>query len=72
MIHWTSYDQSLVKRGKILFAYDFLDMWDDNLDRTNENKKGKPPYSFPDYFILYRIYHRIYFHLPFRQTQKES
>jgi hypothetical protein len=32
---------SLVKRGEILFAYDYLDMWDDNLDRMNENKKGK-------------------------------
>jgi hypothetical protein len=71
MIHWTSYDQSLVKRGKILFASDFLDMWDYNLDKMNENKKGKP-YSFPDYFILYRICHRIYFHPHFRQTQKES
>jgi hypothetical protein len=41
VIHWPSYNQSLVKRGEILFAYDYLDMWDDNLDRMNENKKGK-------------------------------
>ena len=39
-VHWPSYNQSLVKRGEILFAYDFLDMWDDNLDRMNENKKA--------------------------------
>ena len=69
MIHWPSYNQSLVRRGEILFAYDFLDAWDDNLDRMNENKKGKP-YSFPDSFLLYIIgYMRIYFHLPYRQTE---
>jgi hypothetical protein len=42
VIHWPSYNQSLVRRGEILFAYDFLDIWDDNLDRINKNKKGKP------------------------------
>ena len=68
MIHWPSYNQSLVRRGEILFAYDFLDAWDDNLDRMNENKKGKP-YSFPDSFIHIIGYMRMYFHLPYRQTE---
>ena len=31
-------------------------------------KKGKP-YSFPDSFILIIGYMRIYFHLPYRQTE---
>jgi len=65
---WPSYNQSLVRRGEILFAYDFLDIWDDNPNRMNENKKGKP-YSFPDSFILIIGYMRIYFHLPYRQTE---
>jgi hypothetical protein len=43
-------------------------MWDYNLDKMNENKKGKP-YSFPDSFILIISYIRIYFHLPYRQTE---
>lgn len=68
MIHWPSYNQSLVRRGEILFAYDFLDMWDDNLDKMNENKKGKK-YKFPDSFIHIIGYIRIYFHLPYRQTE---
>jgi IS5 family transposase len=68
VIHWPSYNQSLVRRGEILFAYDFLDVWDDNLDRMNENKKGKP-YSFPDSFIHIIGYMRIYFHMPYRQTE---
>ncbi len=68
MIHWPYYNQSLVRRGEILFSYDFLDMWDDNLDRMNENEKGKP-YSFPNSFLLIIGYMRIYFHLPYRQTE---
>jgi hypothetical protein len=68
VIHWPSYNQSLVRRGEILFAYDFLDMGDYNRDRMNENKKGKP-YSFPDSFILIMGFIRIYFHLPYRQTE---
>jgi hypothetical protein len=35
---------------------------------VNENKKGKP-YSFPDSFIHIIGYMRIYFHLPYRQTE---
>ena len=63
MIHrWPSYNQSLVRREEILFAYDFLDIWDDNLARMNENKNGKK-YQFPDSFILAIGYIRIYFHV---------
>jgi len=63
VIHcWSSYNQSLVRREEILFAYDFLDIWDDNLARMNENKNGKK-YQFPDSFILVIGYIRIYFHV---------
>jgi hypothetical protein len=49
--HWPSYNQSLVRQGEILFSYDFLDIWDNDLATLNENKKGKK-YQYPDYFIL--------------------
>jgi hypothetical protein len=68
VIHWPSYNQSLVKRGEILFAYDFLDIWDDDLARMNKNKNGKK-YKFPDSFILVIGYIKVYFHLPYRQTE---
>ena len=68
MIHWPSYIQSLVRRGEILFSYDFLDVWDDDLAKMNENKDGKK-YQFPDSFILVIGYIRVYFHLPYRQTE---
>jgi hypothetical protein len=68
VIHWPSYNQSLVRRGEILFSYDFLDRWDVNLARMNENKKGKK-YKFPDSFILIIGHIKVYLHLPYRQTE---
>lgn len=68
MIDWPSYNRSLVRRGEILFSYDFLDTWDSELERMNNNKMGKP-FLFPDSFILAVGYIRCSFQLPYRQTQ---
>ena len=68
MIHWPSYNKSLVRRGEILFSYDFLDGWNADLARMNENKNGKK-YKFPDSFIFVIGHIRVYFHLPYRQTE---
>ncbi len=38
------------------------------LEKINENKEGKK-YKFPDSFILIIGYIKIYFHLPYRQTE---
>jgi transposase len=65
---WPSYNRSLVKRGEILFSYDFLETWHSDLEKMNENKKGKP-YRYPDSFLLVVGYIRICFHLPYRQTE---
>lgn len=65
---WPSYNRSLVRRGEILFAYDFLDNWGYELDRMNKGKKGKP-FVFPNSFILAIGYIRYSFHLPYRQTE---
>ena len=67
-MHWSSYNQSLVRRGEILFSYDFLDGWDADLARMNENKNGKK-YKFPDSFILIIGHIKVYLHLPYRQTE---
>lgn len=68
MIDWPSYNRSLVRRGVILFSYDFLDTWDPELEVMNKNKMGKP-FVFPNSFILAIGYIRYSFHLPYRQTQ---
>jgi hypothetical protein len=67
-IDWPSYNRALVKRGEILFSYDFLDTWDSELERMNRDKKGKP-FKFPDSFILAVGYIRYSFQLPYRQTE---
>ena len=51
MVDWPSYNRSLVRRGEILFSYDFLDSWGSEIEKMNKNKKGKP-FIFPDSFIL--------------------
>ncbi len=51
MTDWPIYNRSLVRRGEILFSYDFLDEWDSVLAKMNENKKGRK-FSYPDSFIL--------------------
>jgi hypothetical protein len=68
VIRWPSYNHSLVRRGEILFSYDFLDSWDADLVRLNENKNSKK-YKFPDSFIFIIGKIRGYFHLPYRQTE---
>ena len=68
MVDWPSYNRSLVRRGEILFSYDFLDGWGQEIERMNRNKKGKP-FVFPDSFILAIGYIRYSFHLPYRQTE---
>ena len=68
MIDWPSYSRSLVRRGEILFSYDFLDTWDSELARMNENRKGRP-FAFPSSFILVIGYIRICFHLTLRTNR---
>ena len=68
MVDWPSYNRSLVRRGEILFSYDFLDNCDSELERMNKNKTGKP-FVFPDSFILAIGYIRYSFRLPYRQTE---
>jgi hypothetical protein len=68
VIDWPSDNRSLVRRGEILFSYDFLGSWDSELARMNENKKGKP-FTFPGSFILAVGHIRACFHLPYRQTE---
>jgi len=52
-------------------SYDFLDMWDIDLARMNENKNGKK-YKFPDSFILVIGYMRIDIFIYHIDKQKAS
>ena len=64
---WSVYNQSLVRRGEILLGFDVIDNWDKELKEMNQGKIGEP-FHYPNTFLLLLGYAKIYFHLPFRQT----
>src|SRR3954447_295086 len=65
---WSSYNQSLVRRGEILLGFDVIDNWDMELKQMNKNKVGEP-FHYPNTFLLLLGYAKVYFHLPYRQTE---
>jgi hypothetical protein len=66
--NWKNYNESLVKRGEILLDFDVIDNWNTELSEMNKNKEGRK-FVYPDSFIKLLGYMRIYFHLPYRQTE---
>ena len=66
---WSTYNQSLVRRGEILIGFDVIDNWDAELKEMNKDKVGEP-FRYPNTFLLLLGYAKVYFHLPFRQTEE--
>jgi DDE family transposase len=67
-MNWSSYNQSLVRRGEILLGFDVIDNWDTEIKDMNKDKIGEP-FHYPDTFLLLLGYAKAYFHLPYRQTE---
>jgi hypothetical protein len=67
-VNWKKYNESLVKRGEILLDFDVIDNWHVELEKMNEGKKGRK-FIYPDSFVKLLGYMRVYFHLPYRQTE---
>jgi hypothetical protein len=65
---WSNYNQSLVRRGEILIGFDAINNWETELKEMNKDKVGEP-FRYPDTFLLLLGYAKVYFHLPFRQTE---
>ena len=65
---WSVYNQSLVRRGEILLGFDVINNWDTELKEMNEDKVGEP-FHYPNTFLLLLGYAKVYFHLPYRQTE---
>jgi len=56
--NWKSYNEELVMRGEFLLPIDMFDNWDEELDKVNEGKKGRP-YEFPESFIkIQAVWHQ--------------
>jgi hypothetical protein len=64
-INWSEYNESLVRRGEMLFDSGFLQNWRAaELKIMNKGKEG-PHYRYPNSFIsllLATVYTRTYFH----------
>jgi hypothetical protein len=45
---WSSYNESLVRRGEIVLDFDVIDDWEE-LEAMNDGKKDEP-YLYPDPF----------------------
>ena len=60
--------QSLVRRGEILIGFDIIDNWDTELKQMNKDKVGEP-FHYPNTFLLLLGNAKVYFHLPYRQTE---
>src|SRR6476620_11049510 len=65
---WSTYNQSLVRRGELLIGFDVIDNWDKELKQMNKDKVGEP-FHYPDTSLLLLGYAKVYFHLPYRQTE---
>jgi hypothetical protein len=65
---WSVYNQSLVRRGEILLGFDVINNWDTELKEMNKDKVGEP-FHYPNTFLLLLGYAKVYFHLPYRQTE---
>jgi IS5 family transposase len=67
-VNWPNYNQSLVRRGEILIGFDVITNWDTELKEMNKDKVGEP-FHYPNTFLLLLGYAKVYFHLPYRQTE---
>lgn len=66
-INWSEYNESLVRRGEMLFDSDFLQNWRAELKKMNEGKEG-PHYRYPNSLISLLATVHPYL-LPFRQLE---
>jgi hypothetical protein len=68
MYNWNQYNERLVRRGEILISDDCFKNWDKELAEMNCRKQGRK-FLFPESFMKIVGYAKVYFGLPYRQTE---
>jgi hypothetical protein len=68
MYDWHQYNDRLVRRGEIFISVDLMENWNKELAVMNRQKRGRR-FLFPDSFMKMLGYVRVYFGLPYRQTE---
>ncbi len=66
--NWKEYNQRLVQRGEILLAIECLSDWQQELQKMNEGKRGRP-FLYPHSLMLFWAILRFVFRLPYRQLE---
>jgi hypothetical protein len=51
-----------------MIGFDVINNWDTELKEINKDKVGEP-FHYPNTFLLLLGYAKVYFHLPYRQTE---
>jgi hypothetical protein len=67
-VNWSKTNQNYVRRGTLYFSLEFLDNWDDDLQKMNSGKRGHP-FEYPEQFIWFLAVFHFDFHIPYRQSQ---
>lgn len=66
-INWSKYNESLVRRGEVMFDIDFLENWRTELKVMNKGKEGAK-YLYPSSLISLLAIVHVYL-LPYRQLE---
>lgn len=66
-INWSEYNESLVRRGEVIFDTDFLENWRAELKLMNKGKEGAK-YLYPNSLISLLAIVHVYL-LPYRQLE---
>jgi len=66
--NWPEYNESLVKRGELYLTFTFLENWDLDLAKINQNKLGRK-FESPPSFIQFLMMVHLIFKLPYRQIE---
>jgi hypothetical protein len=66
--NWREYNRKLVKRGEFYLTMDFIEHWNEELEKINMNKRGSP-FAFPQSFIAYTALMKTVFSVPYRQLE---
>lgn len=65
---WPRYNEALVNQSVLLLRHDWVDGWDEELERMNREKPGRP-FRYPESLVRFAQALRVSLRLPFRQLQ---
>ena len=66
--NWPRINEAYVTQGVLLLQHDWVDAWDDELERMNDRKSGRP-FKFPESLIRFAETLKTVLRLPLRQLE---